>query len=73
LTPEFGEARDEIPIQYEGDTLKLNFNVTYILEMLRVFECEELFMRFNEGGPVVFEPVEKEKVDYLALVMPMIM
>ena len=72
-TPEFGEARDEIAIQYEGDALKLNFNVTYILEMLRVFECEEMFMRFNEGGPVIFEPVEKEQVDYLALIMPMIM
>lgn len=72
-TPEYGEARDQIPIQYEGDALKLNFNVTYILEMLRVFECEEMFMRFNEGGPVIFEPVEKEKVEYLALIMPMIM
>ena len=72
-TPEYGEARDEIPVQYEGEPLKLNFNVTYILEMLRVFECQEMFMRFNEGGPVIFEPVEKEKVDYLALIMPMIM
>lgn len=72
-TPEYGEARDEIPVAFEGDGLYLNFNVTYILEMLRVFECGEMFMRFNEGGPVVFEPVEKEKVEYLALIMPMIM
>lgn len=72
-TPEYGEARDKIEIQYEGESLKLNFNVTYIIEMLRVFECQEIFMRFNEGGPVIFEPAEKDAVDYLALIMPMIM
>jgi DNA polymerase III subunit beta len=72
-TPEYGEARDEIAIEYEAEPLKLNFNVTYIIEMLRVFECQEIFMRLNEGGPVIFEPAEKDKVDYLALIMPMIM
>lgn len=71
-TPEYGEAKDQIVVDYEGEELKLNFNVIYILETLRVFECEEIFMRFNEGGPVIFEPVEKDSVDYLALIMPMI-
>ena len=71
-TPEFGEAKDQIVIDYEGEELNLNFNVMYILETLRVFECEEIFMRFNDGGPVIFEPVEKDTVDYLALIMPMI-
>ncbi|HPQ39238.1 MAG TPA: DNA polymerase III subunit beta [bacterium] len=71
-TPEYGEAHDEMTVQYEGETVKLNFNVTYLLEMLRVFDCEEVFMRFNEGGPVIFEPVEKAEYDYMALIMPMI-
>lgn len=71
-TPEYGEAHDEMQVQFEGDAITLNFNVTYLLEMLRVFDCEELFIRFNEGGPVIFEPVEKETFDYMALIMPMI-
>lgn len=72
-TPEYGEAHDELVVQFEDDPVKLNFNVTYLLEMLRVFDCEEVFMRFSPGGPVVFEPVEQEDYDYLSLIMPMIM
>jgi len=72
-TPEYGEAHDEMAVQYDGTTIKLNFNVTYLIEMLRVFDCEEIFMRFSDGGPVIFEPVEKGIYDYLFLIMPMIM
>ncbi|MBN1296587.1 DNA polymerase III subunit beta [bacterium] len=71
-TPEYGEAHDQMSVNYEGDVIRLNFNVTYLLEMLRVFESDDIFMRFNEGGPVIFEPSVKEEYDYMALIMPMI-
>src|ERR1700756_2819201 len=34
-TPDLGEAQDELPVTYEGEPLKIGFNPTYLLEILK--------------------------------------
>ena len=68
-TPEYGEASDQIAIDYQGDEVKLHMNVFYLLEMLRVFDSDDIMVRFDKDGPVVFEPIDGE---YMALIMPML-
>lgn len=75
LTPDLGEAHDEIEIGYEHDPIAIGFNANYLLEVLRYVGSEEVKMSLKapERAATV-EPVgaEGEEVDdYLCLVMPL--
>ncbi|TVP56365.1 MAG: DNA polymerase III subunit beta [Gemmatimonadales bacterium] len=75
LTPDLGEAHDEIEIGYEYDPIAIGFNANYLLEVLRYVGSDEVKMSFKapERAATV-EPVgaEGETVDdYLCLVMPL--
>jgi len=75
LTPDLGEAHDEIEISYEGDPITIGFNANYLLEVLRYVGTDEVKMSFKapERAAVV-EPLasgDAEPMDYLCLVMPL--
>jgi DNA polymerase III subunit beta len=75
LTPDLGEAHDEIEISYEGDPITIGFNANYLLEVLRYVGTDEVKMSFKapERAAVV-EPMatgDGEAMDYLCLVMPL--
>jgi len=75
LTPDLGEAHDEIEISYKGEPLTIGFNANYLLEVLRYVGTDEVKMGFKapERAATV-EPIvdEGETVpDYLCLVMPL--
>ncbi len=76
-TPEYGEAADEIDIAYDNDPFSVGFNVNYLLDLLRVMDCEEVMIKVESpGGPTLFEPVTEpdsaSDYNYLAIVMPML-
>ena len=48
-TPEAGDAEVTMPIQYQGQKLKMGFNPQYLLEMLRVVEEPEIVCEFSES------------------------
>jgi DNA polymerase III subunit beta len=76
LTPDLGEAHDELEVRYDGEPITIGFNANYLLEVLRYVGTEEVKMSFKaperaatvepmpaqDGGPVA---------DYLCLVMPL--
>ncbi len=75
LTPDLGEAHDEIPVSWEGDGLEIGFNANYLLEVLRYVGTDEVKLGFKapERAATV-EPVHAEDapgMDYLCLVMPL--
>ncbi len=75
LTPDLGEAHDEIEVSYEGEPITIGFNANYLLEVLRFVGTEEVKMGFKapERAATV-EPVtgsNEEPMDYLCLVMPL--
>ena len=75
LTPDLGEAHDEIEVSYEGEPLAIGFNANYLLEVLRYVGTDEVKMGFKapERAATV-EPVKEEDAeaeDYVCLVMPL--
>jgi DNA polymerase-3 subunit beta len=75
LTPDLGEAHDEIEVSYSGEPLMIGFNANYLLEVLRYVGTDEVRMGFKapERAATV-EPVVGENEtppDYLCLVMPL--
>lgn len=68
--PEFGDAREEIDIQYQGPELTVGFNARYLLDILQVQNCNnvQLFLKDNLS-PGLVRPVDEE--GSLAVIMPM--
>jgi DNA polymerase III subunit beta len=75
LTPDLGEAHDEIEVGYEGEPITIGFNANYLLEVLRYVGTDEVKMSFKAPErAAVLEPVAGdggEAMDYLCLVMPL--
>ena len=72
-TPDLGEAQDELPINYEGDSLDIGFNGSYLLEILRNLPTDEVKLTFKapERAATV-EPVGwNDPSKYLCLLMPL--
>lgn len=75
LTPDLGEAHDEIEVSYDGEPLTIGFNANYLLEVLRYVGTEEVRLGFKAPEraatvqPVI--PEGEQEVDYLCLVMPL--
>lgn len=69
-TPQVGEAREEIDIDYSGEEIRTAYNARYILDILRNISSEEVSLELNEPlSPGVIKPVSDE--DYLCVIMPM--
>ncbi len=77
LTPDLGEAHDELEVSYEAEDLQIGFNANYLLEVLRYIGTDEVKMSFKAPErAATLEPVrtdgeEGADVDYLCLVMPL--
>jgi DNA polymerase III subunit beta len=72
-TPDLGEAQDELPINFEGDSLDIGFNASYLLEILRNLPTDEVKLTFKapERAAIV-EPVGwDDPAKYLCLLMPL--
>lgn len=69
--PEFGEAKDELEIEYEGDDLAVAFNCNYLLDALREIDHKVILFKMtdNSKGPMRVEGLDDE--EYLSVVMPM--
>jgi DNA polymerase-3 subunit beta len=76
LTPDLGEAHDEMEVRYDGEPITIGFNANYLLEVLRYVGTDEVKMSFKapERAATV-EPMPTEEggavADYLCLVMPL--
>ena len=67
---EIGEAKEEIPCNYEGEELSLALNYRYIEEPFKVINSEEICIRFTEPSrAITIVPVPK--TDFFHIVMPM--
>ena len=70
-TPDLGEAEDELPLDYQGETLEIGFNATYLLEILRYMTGDDVRITFRAPErAATFAPASGEP-NYLCLVMPL--
>lgn len=72
LTPDLGEAHDEIEVGYTGEPFIIGFNANYLIEVLRYIETEEVKLGFKAPErAATLEPMGGAGLDYLCLVMPL--
>ncbi len=46
-SPDYGEATEEIPIRYSGDTISTGFNARYVLDVLSVIDGESVTLQME--------------------------
>jgi DNA polymerase-3 subunit beta len=69
---EFGEAREEIPVEYAGPLLTISFNAQYVLDFLNVVETDVVSLSLkDEVSQAVMKPVGTDGYDYTYVIMPM--
>jgi DNA polymerase-3 subunit beta len=67
-TPEVGEARESMAIQYKGQDVAIAFNPIYLMDPLKAIEGDEVFMELtDELSPGVI----KTNTPFLYVIMPM--
>lgn len=70
VSPEVGEAKEVIPVEYSGEEIELGFNAKYLMDVLEVISEEKVeFGLSDELSPAVIKPIGDEH--YLSVVMPM--
>lgn len=70
--PDLGEGKEEVPVEYQGDPLKIGFNARYLLDVLQVLKADEVAMELADDlSPGVLKPVGSEDGSYTAVIMPM--
>ena len=69
---EFGEAREEIAVDYTGPSLSISFNAQYVLDFLGVVETDSVQLSLkDEVSQAVMRPLGAEGYNYTYVIMPM--
>ena len=69
---EFGEAREQLPVEYSGTSLAISFNAQYVLDFLNVVETDVVSLSLkDEVSQAVMKPIGADGYDYTYVIMPM--
>ncbi len=69
--PDLGEAREEVPCDFEGDGLSLGLNPDYLVNFLSVTDTERVRLELkDENSQCVAYPVEGLDKRYVCVIMP---
>jgi DNA polymerase III subunit beta len=69
---EFGEAREQLPVDYAGGAMTISFNAQYVLDFLNVAETDLVSLSLkDEVSQAVMQPIAGEGYDYTYVIMPM--
>jgi len=67
---DFGSAKDEFDVTYEGNPLSLGFNCRYFIESLQVMESDIINANINsQESPCMI--TSNEDIGFLSIIMPM--
>ncbi|MEZ5288596.1 MAG: DNA polymerase III subunit beta [Vicinamibacterales bacterium] len=71
-SPEFGEAREPIEIEYDGPDITICFNAQYVLDFLNAVETDVVSLHLKDDvSQAVMKPVGADGYDYTYVIMPM--
>jgi len=69
---EFGEAREQLAVDYTGPAITISFNAQYVLDFLNVVETDVVSLSLKDDvSQAVMKPVGAEGYDYTYVIMPM--
>lgn len=68
-SPDYGEATEELPARYEGETINTGFNARYLLDVFGVMDGETLSLQMETPlSPCLIQ--EPESLGFKCVVMP---
>lgn len=71
-SPEFGEAKELLMVDYAAAPVTICFNAQYVLDFLGVVETDTVSLEFkDEMSQAVLKPVGADGYDYTYVIMPM--
>ena len=71
-SPEFGEAKEVLMVDYSAAPVTICFNAQYVLDFLNVADTDTVSLEFkDEMSQAVMKPVNAEGYDYTYVIMPM--
>jgi DNA polymerase III subunit beta len=71
-SPEFGEARETLPVDYSGGSMQICFNAQYVLDFLSAVSTDVVALELkDEVSQAMMTPVGAEGYEYTYVIMPM--
>jgi len=66
-TPDVGESREELPVEYQGKELMIGFNPAYLMDVLKSLSVDEVGLELTDGD----KPGVVRGEGYVYIVLPM--
>ncbi len=71
-SPELGEAKETLPVEYSGSGMQICFNAQYVLDFLAAVSTDIVSLELkDEVSQAVMKPVGADGYDYTYVIMPM--
>jgi len=71
-SPEIGEAKDRLDVEYKGDNIEIGFNSQYLLDFLLTVNSERVIFEIrDENSAVLLKPETEESIKSIYVLMPM--
>jgi DNA polymerase-3 subunit beta len=71
-SPDLGEAKETLPVEYAGGSMQICFNAQYVLDFLSAVTTDVVSLDLkDEVSQAVMKPVGAEGYDYTYVIMPM--
>jgi DNA polymerase-3 subunit beta len=71
-SPDLGEAKETLPVEYAGAPMQICFNAQYVLDFLSAVSTDVVSLDLkDEVSQAVMKPVGAEGYDYTYVIMPM--
>jgi DNA polymerase III subunit beta len=71
-SPDLGEAKETLSVEYDGPALQICFNAQYVLDFLSAVSTDVVSLDLkDEVSQAVVKPVGAEGYDYTYVIMPM--
>lgn len=70
--PDLGEAREDVPVEYDGGDLRIGFNARYLIDVLHVLKDQDVRIELADDlSPGVLRPAGEAGERFTAVIMPM--
>jgi DNA polymerase-3 subunit beta len=70
--PDLGDAKEEVPVDYAGEPLKIGFNARYLTDVVQALKSDDVQLELADDlSPGVLRGAGPEDAGYTAVVMPM--
>jgi DNA polymerase-3 subunit beta len=70
VNPELGEARESLPVEYDGPEIEIGFNPRYFIDALTALKSEAVKLAFLDGGNPSLVTADDDK-GFVGVIMPM--